>query len=91
MSCGIVLAQGRIVTSPPAILLVLAVAGALSAAAEDPTVYFVDVVVRSGSNQPVYLTTVFTVPGAVALAGSNNTALGLEGVGLTQSRLLLGG
>lgn len=59
--------------------------------AEDPTVYFVDVVVRSGSNQPVSLTTVFTVPGAVALAGSNNTALGLEGVGLTQSRLLLGG
>jgi hypothetical protein len=58
---------------------------------DDPTVYFVDVVVRSGSNQPVSLTTVFTVPGAIALAGSNNTALGLEAAGLTtaQSRRLL--
>lgn len=58
---------------------------------EDPTIYFVDVVVRSGSNQPVSLTTVFTVPGAIALAGSNNTALGLEAAGLTvaQSRRLL--
>ena len=60
----------------------------------DPTIYFVDVVVRSGSNQPVALTTVFTVPGAVALAGSNNQPLGLEAVGLTSAqsqRLFTGG
>jgi len=59
--------------------------------ADDPTVYFVDCIVRSGSNKPVALTTVFTVPGAVALAGSNNQVLGLEAAGLTveQSRRLL--
>jgi hypothetical protein len=51
--------------------------------AEDPTVYYVEVVVRNGSNQPVSLTTVFTVPGAVALGGSNGQPLGIQGVGLT--------
>jgi hypothetical protein len=60
---------------------------------DDPTVFFVDVVVRSGSNRPVQLTTVFSVPGAVALAGSNNLTLGLQAAGLTaaQSRRLLTG
>jgi len=59
--------------------------------AEDPTIYFVDVVVRSGSNQPVSLSIAFSVPGAIALAGTNNQVLGLEAAGLTaaQSRRLL--
>jgi len=56
----------------------------------DPTLFFVDVVVRNGSNQPVQLETAFAVPGSVALAGSNNQVLGLDGAGLTvaQSRQL---
>lgn len=60
----------------------------------DPTLYYLDVVVRSASNQPVRLTTVFAVPGAIALAGSNNQALGLESAGLTvaqSQRLITGG
>ena len=61
--------------------------------AEDPTIYFLEVTVRNGSNRPVQLSTVFSVPGAVALAGSNNLTLGLETAGLTaaQSRRLLSG
>lgn len=58
--------------------------------AEDPTVYYVEVVVRNGSNQPVSLTTVFTVPGAVALGGSNGQPLGIQGVGLTGTNSLFG-
>ena len=60
----------------------------------DPTVFFLDVVIRNASNQPVRLTTVFSVPGSVALAGSVNRALGLEAAGLTLSqsqRLITGG
>ena len=53
---------------------------------EDPTVFFVDVVVRNGSNQPINLTTVFSVPGTIALAGSNGQALGLERAGLTTAQ-----
>lgn len=61
---------------------------------EDPTVFYVDAVVKNFSNKPVNLTTVFSVPGAVALAGTNGQVLGIETTGLTaaqSSRLLLDG
>ena len=61
---------------------------------EDPTVFFVDVVVRNASNKPVSLSTVFSVPGTVALAGTNGQTLGLETTGInpTQAnRILLEG
>lgn len=60
---------------------------------EDPTVFFVDVVVRNASNRPINITTVFSVPGTIALAGSNGQTLGLEPTGLTSAqsqRLFLG-
>jgi phage baseplate assembly protein W len=61
--------------------------------AEDPTVYFVDVVVRNASNQAISVTIVYSVPGAVALTGTNGLSLGLERTGLStdQSRTLLDG
>lgn len=62
--------------------------------ADDPTVFFVDVRVRNGSNQPVNISTVFSVPGTVALAGTNKQPLGLETTGLTagqSQRVLLDG
>jgi phage baseplate assembly protein W len=49
----------------------------------DPTVFLVDVVVSNSSGQPVKLSIVFSVPGAVALAGTNNLSLGLDTTGLT--------
>ena len=49
----------------------------------DPTVFLVDVVVSNNTGQPVKLSIVFSVPGAVALAGSNNLSLGLDTTGLT--------
>ena len=57
----------------------------------DPTVFRVEVAVRNGSNRPVSIDIVFSVPGAVALAGTNGLALGLEPTGLTvdQSRRFL--
>lgn len=58
---------------------------------DDPTVFLVDVVVRNASGTPIQLTTVFSVPGTIALAGTNNQVLGLERSGLSkeQSRRLL--
>lgn len=63
----------------------------VSPSPSDPTVFGVDVVVRNASGDPIALTIVFSVPGVVALMGSNGQSLGLEGVGLTaaqSSRLL---
>lgn len=59
--------------------------------ANDPTIYYVNVVVRNGSLEPISLNIVYSVPGTIALAGSNGQVLGLERSGLTveQSRLLL--
>jgi len=54
--------------------------------ADDPTVFFVDASVTNGTGIPVQLNTVFSVPGAVALAGSNGQTLGLETAGLTRSQ-----
>ena len=51
----------------------------------DPTVFFLDVVVRNGSTTPISLSTVFSVPGTIALAGSNNQTLGLEATGLSSA------
>ena len=42
---------------------------------QDPTVFLVDVTVSNGSGQPIRLDIVFTVPGAVALMGSNGLSL----------------
>lgn len=55
----------------------------------DPTAYLVDVVVSNASGEPIQLSIVFSVPGVVALMGSNGQTLGLETTGLTpeQSRL----
>lgn len=57
----------------------------------DPTVFRVSVTVQNGSNKPVIVDIVYSVPGAVALAGTNGLTLGLEPTGLTaaQSRLLV--
>ena len=54
--------------------------------ADDPTVFFIEVSVTNGTGIPVQLNTVFSAPGAVALAGSNGQALGLETTGLTRSQ-----
>lgn len=58
---------------------------------DDPTLFFVSVTVRNGSSEPISLSVVFSVPGTIALAGSNGQVLGLERSGLTsaQSRFLL--
>jgi len=45
-------------------------------ATNDPTVYYVDVVVRNASSEPVSLSIVYTVPGATALMGTNSLSLG---------------
>jgi hypothetical protein len=52
----------------------------------DPTAFEVDVVVRNAAGDPVSITIVFSVPGAVALTGSNGLSLGLGGVGLTSAQ-----
>ena len=54
----------------------------------DPTVYRVNVVVTNASNEPIQLSVVFTVPGAIALVGTNGLSLGLDTTGLSpkQSR-----
>ena len=49
---------------------------------QDPTTYFVDVIVYNASNQPVSISVTYTAPGAVALAGSNGAGLGTNKVGL---------
>lgn len=49
---------------------------------DDPTTALVQVTVTNASLQPINLSIVFSVPGAVALAGSNGQTLGLQGVGL---------
>lgn len=48
----------------------------------DPTLYYVDVIVQNGSNQPVSISITYTAPGAVALTGSNGQSLGTERVGV---------
>lgn len=42
----------------------------------DPTVYLVEVAVRSYSNDPVNITIVYTAPGTFALSGTNGLSLG---------------
>lgn len=51
----------------------------------DPTTVLVNVTVQNASADPIALSIVFTVPGAVALAGSNGLSLGLERTGLSAS------
>lgn len=53
--------------------------------ASDPTVFKVDVVVTNAAGTPISITIVFTVPGVVALAGTNGLTLGLEPTGLTRA------
>lgn len=52
---------------------------------QDPSAFLVDVVVANGSGEPISLNIVFTVPGAIALAGSNGLSLGLDTTGLTRA------
>ena len=54
--------------------------------ASDPTVFELDVGVQNASGDPVSITIVFSVPGVVALTGSNGLSLGLETTGLTSSQ-----
>lgn len=49
---------------------------------DDSTTALVQVTVVNASLQPINLSIVFSVPGAVALAGTNGKTLGLQGVGL---------
>jgi phage baseplate assembly protein W len=49
----------------------------------DQTIFLVDVVVSNNTGKPVQLSIVFSTPGAVALAGTNNLSLGLDTTGLT--------
>lgn len=49
---------------------------------DDPTTVLIEVTVVNAALTPVSLSIVFSVPGAVALAGSNGKTLGLQGVGL---------
>jgi len=44
----------------------------------DVTKYFIDVVLRNGSNEPVSISITYTAPGAIALAGSNGLSLGTQ-------------
>jgi len=53
----------------------------------DPTAFLLDVVVSNASGDPINLSIVFTVPGAVALAGSNGLSLGLDLTGLSSNEL----
>jgi hypothetical protein len=59
---------------------------------QDPSAFLVDVTVSNASGEPISLSVVFTVPGAIALAGSNGQSLGLDTTGLTnaQSQLFFG-
>lgn len=58
-------------------------------AKDDPTVFFVDVTVRNASNKPVVINTVYSVPGTIALAGTNGQTLGLEPAGLSPTQRVL--
>ena len=51
----------------------------------NPTAFTLEVVVRNGSFRPVNVSIVFSVPGVVALAGSNGLSLGTDAVGLSPS------
>jgi hypothetical protein len=44
----------------------------------DPTLLKAQVTVRNASNKPVSLSIVFTVPGVVALKGTNGLSLGIQ-------------
>lgn len=46
----------------------------------DPTVFRAQVTVKNGSNRPIQLNIVFTVPGVVALRGTNGLSLGVQPV-----------
>jgi len=48
------------------------------------TAFTVEIVVQNASGEPVNLTTVFTVPGVVALMGSNGLALGTQWAGVVK-------
>lgn len=52
---------------------------AVRPAAQDPTVFLVDVSVRNYSFEPVNITIVYTAPGAYALPGTNRLTLGSFG------------
>lgn len=51
--------------------------------AQDPTTFWLDVVVQNASGEPVTLSIVFSVPEVVAVLGSNGLYLGTDATGLT--------
>lgn len=52
---------------------------------QDPTTFLVDVVLQNASSEQISLNIVFTVPGVVALLGSNGLMLGNEISGVNQN------
>jgi len=52
---------------------------------QDPTTFLVDVIVQNASNEPIELSIVFTVPGVVALMGSNGLILDGNRSGISQN------
>jgi len=49
----------------------------------DPTTFLIRVIVQNASSEPITLSIVYTVPGVVALMGSNGLSLGTSAVGLS--------
>lgn len=54
---------------------------------QDPTTFLIETVVQNASGEPVNLTTIFTVPGVVALMGSNGLMLGSQVAGFGVDRI----
>lgn len=50
---------------------------------QDPTTFLINVAVQNAASEPIALSVVFTVPGVVAVMGSNGLTLGLEPTGLS--------
>lgn len=78
------------VTSRERLFQILAVN--VSAHEQDPSAFLVDVVLTNASGEAIPLSIVFSVPGAIALAGGNGLSLGLDVSGLSrrESRLFFG-
>lgn len=56
---------------------------------QDPTTYMINVVVQNASSTPINLSIVFTVPGVVALMGSNGLTLGNEIAGVSPGQAVV--
>ena len=52
---------------------------------DDPTMFMIDMVVANAAMEPIKLTIVYTVPGAIALKGTNQRSLGTQKSGIVDS------